>query len=61
MAITNIVALVSWQMFWYGAKGEVISVIGFVIFAVNFIQMIGLFIVAQMRIFGEPSSLCLTD
>ena len=46
MVITNAVAFVSFLMFWFGAKGECCSVIGSLLYAANFLQMIALFVIA---------------
>ena len=44
MLITNAVAFVSFLMFWFGNKGEVCSVAGSLLFVINFLQMIVLFV-----------------
>jgi hypothetical protein len=46
MLVTSAVAFTTFIAFWYGEKGEVMSVIGLIFFAINFVQMLGLFVYA---------------
>ena len=51
MLVTNGIAFVSFEMFWYGHKGEPVSVTGSLVYVVNFINMLVLFVVCQIRVF----------
>ena len=55
---TNLIALVSFLCFYYGEKGMGISVIGSIAFALNLLQMIVLFIYAQVKVFNSNIGSC---
>ena len=44
--------------FYYGTKGGTVSVIGMLLFAVNFLQMLGLFIYVQVKVFDSNIREC---
>ena len=56
--ITNIVALASGLMFYKFEKGDTISVIGSLLFLVNFLQVIVLFFYTQVKIFDTDVREC---
>lgn len=56
--VTNIVALASGTMFYNFDKGDTISVIGSLLFVVNFLQVIALFFYAQAKIFDQDIRDC---
>ena len=56
--VTNIVALFSGLMFYKFEKGETISIIGSILFVVNFLQVIPLFFYSQVKIFDQDMRDC---
>ena len=44
--------------FYYGTKGGTISVIGMLLFIFNFLQMLGLFIYVQVKVFDSEIREC---
>ena len=46
MLVTSAIAFTTFVAFWFGEKGEVVSVIGLIFYTINFVQMIGLFVYA---------------
>ena len=61
MLCTNAIALTSFLAFWHGRKGEPLSVVGFLAYSLNFLQMLVLFVVAQIRVFGSVGKLCVAS
>ena len=51
-------ALVGGAAFYYGEKGETVSVIGSLVYSLNFISMIALFVYAQVKVFSSQMSDC---
>ena len=55
---TNLLALISAISFFYFKKGGVVSVLGSIFLILNFIQMIVLFIYAQVKVFDSEIKNC---
>ena len=55
---TNLLALISAISFFYFRKGGVVSVLGSIFLILNFIQMIVLFIYAQVKVFDNDIKNC---
>ena len=56
--VTNIVALFSGLMFYKFDKGDTVSVIGSLLFVINFLQVIPLFFYSQVKIFDLDMREC---
>ena len=56
--VTNFIGLVSAIMFFYNDKGSTISVIGSLVWLLNILQGLVLFIVAQVRLWSSEIQAC---
>ena len=56
--MTNVLGLLGGASFYYGEKGETVSVIGGLIYSFNFVSMVSLFISIQMHVFSSDIDDC---
>ena len=56
--VTNALGLLGGASFYYGEKGETVSVIGGLVYSFNFVSMVALFISIQMNVFGSDVDDC---
>ena len=58
MLATNLIALVGGASFYHCEKGECLSVLGSLLYLLNFISMLVLFVYAQLLVFGQELRDC---